>query len=380
MTVIGPSEYIDKKTGELRRLQSFRDYALTEALPTAAHAGLHIIKGAALYAVAGPLALLPPIATYLISRRNILAAATRSHDLYYNDPYKADDYSLRFDLTKAQDRQEFARRYGHIQPKLMIDVLHMTKTLGMEDLPMIEVVDPKSFDVGKEERERRNRYAGVAVTSRPDGKKPVLVIGAGAMQSISPDEMRGIIGHEMTHAKLKHIKQRYLNLARKPLNSIFNWMLVGAAVFGGLPLIPTLGFILVSKVAHHAIDNIRSRRREHLCDQGAALITGHTTDFITGMRKISNALSHINAYLTKRDLAKKGIHVTAMPAPGKITKFILATHPDDLPRLQRAANFGKKYPAYCAQQRSKFAQTFNAVAAHEKKKPPQPVKAPQRRL
>ena len=380
MTVVGPSEYIDKKTGELRRLQSFRDYLLTEALPTAAHAGLHVVKGAVLYAALGPLGLVAPAATYLIARQSILTGATRSHDMRYNDPYKADDYALRFDLTKEQDRQEFTRRYGSQQPRMMIDILHMTKTLGMKELPMIEIMDPVHFDIGKGERELRNLHGGLAVTSRPDGKKPVLIVGAGAMQTIAPDEMRGILAHEMTHAKLKHLRQKYLNAARKPANRIFNLLLVGAAVFGGLPLLPTLGLIAVSQVAHTTIDNIRSRRREHLCDQGAALITGHTRDFISGMRKISKALSHINSYITKRELAKKGVHVTTLREPGTVAKFILASHPDDAPRLQRAADFGKKYPDFCAAQRSKFAQTFNAVAAHEKKKPPQPVRAPQRRL
>lgn len=380
MTVVGPSEYIDKKTGELRRLQSFRDYMLTEIAPSAAHAGLQIIKGAVLYAAMGPLGIIAPAAGYWIARQNILTGATQAHERIYSNPQKADNYSLRFDLTQSADRQEFARRYGHLQPKLMIDVLHMTKTLGMKELPMIEVMDPAHFDVGKDERDLRNLYTSAAVTSRPDGKKPVLLIGAGAMATVAPDEMRGIIAHEMTHAKLKHLRQKYLNTARKPANMIFNALLVGAAVFGGLPLIPTLGLIAVSQVAHHTIDNIRSRRREHLCDQGAALITGHTREFISGMRKISNALQHINAYITKRDLARKGIHVTTLREPGRLAKFIFATHPDDAPRLQRAADFGRKYPEFCAQQRHKFADTFNKVAAYEKKKPPQPVRAPQRRL
>lgn len=380
MPTAGPTEYIDKKTGELRRLQSPRDYLLTEALPNAAQTGLLGIKSIIAYSIFGPVGLAVAAAGYVFARHGVLSGATRSHDQKYDSPFKADAFSTRYDLTQATDRQRFAKNYGHLQPKLMVDVLHMTKTLGMNQIPIIEVYDPVDFGSGKIEKELVNRYAGVATTSRPDGKNPVLMIGAGALQSTTPDEMRTILAHEMTHAKLNHLRQQYLHVARRVANSMLNTLLIAGAILGPLPLLPTLGFVFVTDIAQKAIENIRSRRREHLCDQGAALITGQTKEFASGLNKVSRALIHANSFLANRKRLQHGQPSLPMQEPGPLRKFILATHPDNKSRLARVADFGKKYPDFCARQKSKFAETFNAVARHEKKKPPQYAQAPQRRL
>lgn len=379
MPVAGPNQYIDKKTGELRRLQSFRDYILTEALPTAAHIGLLGLKGVVVYSVFGPLGLLAPAAGYLVTRQRTLSSATRSHNENYDSPIKEDALSRWFDLNDAQDRQAFTDHYGLMQPNLMIDVLHMTKTLGMEELPIIEIIDPANFDVKKGELDLRNLHASLAMTCRPDGKRPVLIIGAGAMESMKPDEMRCVVAHEMTHAKLNHTRQKYLHTARRVASRIFNVLLVGGIIFGALPILPTLGFIAVTNLAQHTVENIRSRRHEHLCDQGAALITGQTKEFTSAMNKISRALAHLNTSMANRKRVAKGLPEVPLPEPGKLLTFIFATHPDDDVRLKRIADFGQKYPDFCAQQKSKFAETFNKVAA-AKKKPPQAIQAPQRRF
>jgi|GEM_PF-4544297 len=380
MPTAGPSGYIDKKTGELRRLQTLRDYLLTEALPAAAHMGLLGLKSAIVYTVFGPGGLIVPAAGYLLTRQNVLAGATRSHEAKYNSPFKSDALSVRFDLTQEKDRQEYMRRYGGLQPNLLTDVLHIAKTIGLNELPTVEIIDPARFDVAKNELELRNLHAGIAMTCRPDGKRPVLMFGAGAMENIAPDEMRGIVAHEMTHAKLNHPRQKYLHTARMAGNTILNVFLFGATLLGALPLLPTLGFIVVTGLAQQAVESIRSRRREHLCDQGAALITGHTKEFTSGLNKVSKSLSYLRTFMINRERLKKGLPSMEPAETGKLLKFIFATHPDDAPRLKRVADFGKKYPDFCTLQKSKFAATFNAVATYEKKKPPQPARAPQRLL
>lgn len=369
MSAALPQKYIDKKTGVLRRLQSPRDYFLTETLPDIAHLGILGLKTAVAYSFFGPLALAIPAASYVMTRQSMLYSGTKEHDKHFSSPVKSDGVSQRFHLSNAEDRARFTRSYGRHQPKLMMDVLHMTRSLGMKELPMIEVIDPVDFGRGKAEKKLVNMYAGVATISRPDGKKPVLVIGAGAMQSVQPDEMRTIIAHEMTHAKLNHTRQNYLHIARRAANGALNLMLLATAVLGPLPLLPVIGFAVVTNIAQHTIENVRSRRREHLCDQGAALITGQTKEFISGLDKISRALAYANTALINRERLRKGQPPASPQEPGSVTKFFLATHPDKKSRFKRVAAFGQKFPDFCAQQKSGFAQAF-AQAAAKKKTPP----------
>lgn len=379
MSASGPAKYIDKKTGALRRLQTPRDYFLTETLPNIGHMGVLGLKTAVAYTFFGPLALAIPAASYFMTRQATLYAGTKVHDKNFSNPAKFDGVSHRFHLTNAEDRARFAKSYGRSQPKLLMDILHMTRSLGMKELPMIEVVDPVNFGTGKTEKNLVNMYAGVATISRPDGKRPVLVIGAGAMNTVQPDEMRTIIAHEMTHAKLNHTRQKYLQTARRAANVMLNVMLLATAVLSPLPFLPLMTLAVAGNLAQHTIENIRSRRREHLCDQGAALITGQTKEFVSGLGKISRALVYANTALINRDRLRKGKTPIQPQEPGAVTKFILATHPDKKSRFERVAAFGQKFPDFCTQQKSKFAQAFAQVAA-KKKTPPARVSAPRRIL
>lgn len=379
MSASGPAKYIDKKTGALRRLQSPRDSFLTETLPNIGHMAVLGIKAAAAYTFYGPLALAVPAAGYFLIRQSALYGGAKSHDRGFANPHKSDAVSHRFHLSDAQDRKRFAESYGRMQPKLMRDVLCMAHSLEMTELPMIEVIDPIDFGNGKKEKNLTNMYAGVSTVSRPDGKKPILLIGAGAMKITEPDEMRSIIAHEMTHAKLNHTRQKYLQLARKTTNIILNVMLVATAVMGPLPFLPVVALAVAGNVAQHTIENIRSRRREHLCDQGAALITGQTKEFISGLSKISRALVYANVTLINRDRQRKGQSPIEPAEPGAIKRFLLASHPDTKSRFKRVSAFGQKFPDFCARQKSKFAQDFARVSA-KKKTPPAHVSAPRRIL
>jgi heat shock protein HtpX len=198
---------------------------------------------------------------------------------------------------------------------------------GRAGLPMPKVYvipgdQPNAFATG-----RNPQNAAVAVTE-------------GIMRTLSRDELRGVIGHELAHVRHRDILIGTVAATMAGAISMIAHMAQWAMIFGGgrssdndeggNPL-GALAMIILAPIAALLIQLAISRSREFVADQGGAEIAG-------------NPLSLANA-LRKLDARAKQIPMEASPSTahmfivnplrgGGITK-LFSTHPPMEERVAR---------------------------------------------
>jgi heat shock protein HtpX len=194
--------------------------------------------------------------------------------------------------------------------------------LPMPRLYMIPSDQPNAFATGRDPN-----HAAVAVTQ-------------GMIQTLSQDELQGVIGHELSHVKHRDILIGTVAATVAGAISMIANMAQWAMIFGGgrssndrdggSPL-GAIAMIIVAPIMALLIQMAISRSREFLADEGAAQLTG-------------NPLSLANA-LRKLDLKSKQIPMEASPATahmfivsplsGRGLMTLFSTHPPLEERVAR---------------------------------------------
>jgi Zn-dependent protease with chaperone function len=369
-----PSTFVDEKTGDIQKFRTLRD-KVEDSMPDAAHYGLLAAKISLLAPFVGGVLVAAPAAAALWwgTRVAMKKSMNAVHDSLMKQ-HRQGEFS-EYDLTKEDDRKAFDARFGRLQPQFADDYLKMAKLAHLEQVPKLMVIEPYFREQG------RSRFAGMisdfmaAATSRPSGKDPVVLLGRGAMKELSPDEMRAVIGHEFTHVKLKHMTETANWLGRLSMSGVINAGLFGAALLGGLPILPVLGLIAVTNVIGTSLKSMQSRKHEELCDRGAALLTGGTKDLSAALGKIRGAMLKIRQMEVDEQFRARGMEPPKVREVGGLQRFINASHPSNEQREKLLNDFEKAYPEYCKKQRGLFAAAFNN-AAKPRPEAPKPLFAP----
>ena len=352
-----PSTFVDEKTGDIRKFRTTWD-KVEDSLPDVAHYGLLAAKISLLAPLIGGALVAAPAAVALWwgTRTAMKKSMDSVHDGLLQQ-HRQGEFS-EYDLTKEEDRKAFDARFGDLQPQFADDYLKMAKLAHLEQVPKLMVIEPYFREQG------RSRFAGMisdfmaAATSRPNGKDPVVLLGRGAMKELTPEEMRAVVGHELTHVKLKHMTETANWLGRLSMSGVINAGLLGAALLGGLPILPVLGLIAVTNVIGTCLKSMQSRKHEKLCDRGAAILTGGTKDLSSALGKIRSAMIKIKQMEVDEEFRARGM-----------TRFINATHPPNEQREKLLNNFENTYPEFCKKQRGLFAAAFNKAAKPKTQKP-----------
>ncbi|TAL39621.1 MAG: hypothetical protein EPN97_02030 [Alphaproteobacteria bacterium] len=369
-----PSTFVDEKTGDIQKFRTLRD-KVEDSLPDVAHYGLLAAKISLLAPFVGGALVAAPAAAALWWGTRV--AMKKSMDAVHDSQIKhhrQGEFS-EYDLTQENDRKAFDARFGRLQPQFAEDYLKMAKLAHLEQVPKLLVIEPYFREQG------RSKFAGMisdfmaAATSRPNGKDPFVMLGRGAMKELSPDEMRAVIGHEFTHVKLGHMKETANWLGRLSMSGVINAGLVGAALLGGLPILPVLGLIAVTNVVGTCLKSMQSRKHEELCDRGAALLTGGTKDLSSALGKIRGAMLKIRQMEVDEQFRARDMEPPKVREVGGVARFINATHPSNEQREKLLSDFEKTYPEYCKKQRSLFA-AFNKAAKPKPPAPPKPLFTP----
>ena len=160
------------------------------------------------------------------------------------------------------------------------DLYHLVQRLSQRaGLPMPKVYiipneSPNAFATG-----RNPSHAAVAVTS-------------GILNLLSPDELSGVLGHELTHVKHRDILIGTVAATFAGAISVLATMARFGAIFGGgddeggSNFLVVLVVSIVASLAALLIQMAISRSREYLADEGGARISGNPAYLASALRKL----------------------------------------------------------------------------------------------
>jgi heat shock protein HtpX len=228
-------------------------------------------------------------------------------------------YSDKMALTMSK-----AREVSYSQaPQLHAMVEKLARNAGLPK-PRIYIMPgrtPNAFATG-----RNPEHAAVAVTE-------------GLLQLLQPDELEGVISHELGHIKNRDILISSIAAVMAGAISYMATMAQWAMIFGGGGnddegpgnLVAMLGMMIIAPLAAAIIQMAISRSREFLADSSGAKICGHPVS-------LANALQRLAEY--NKRLPMKVNPATAQmyivnPLMGGTMASLFSTHPPIQERIRR---------------------------------------------
>jgi heat shock protein HtpX len=211
---------------------------------------------------------------------------------------------------------------------------------AMADLPKpkVAIIDtpvPNAFATG-----RNPKHAAVAVTS-------------GLWETLEPQEVEGVIAHELSHISNRDVLIMTLASFFAMLAGLITRFAMYAGLFGGGDRDrngpPIWLIVLVVSIVTYALSYVLirtiSRYREYAADRGAALITGAPENLMSALQKIAG---HMTA-IPKRDLREVEsmnafFIVPTNPHFSARESFaeLFSTHPPLEKRLRNLANIARE--------------------------------------
>jgi len=177
------------------------------------------------------------------------------------------------------------------------------------------------------------------------GRNPenaVVAVTQGIMQILSPEELRGVLAHELAHVKNRDILiQSVAAVLGAAIMTIAN-MLQWGAIFGlgrshrdeeggGASGLSAIALAIIAPIAAMLIQMAISRSREYLADETGAAISGRPLD-------LANALGRLDA--ASRQIPLEGNPVAenlfiVNPFSGAGVAHLFSTHPPIPERIAR---------------------------------------------
>jgi Zn-dependent protease with chaperone function len=280
---------------------------------------------------------------------------------------KENNNFIHLDLKTGHGRVRWHGIVGDRHKSFPEEYEKLIKMAGLKEMPRILIID-QIF-----KRNAKSRLSGMisdymaATTSRPDGGKPVVMLGKGAIAELTPEELRGVVAHELTHLALAHPAKNVGWMAQMPLNGVLNAALLGVAVFGPLPVLPIVGAIVGLNLLDRTLKSLKSRHKEEMADRGAALLTGGTKALGTALEKIKQAMTKYRKIEIEEEFRALG----KQPPDPKHPYFRLknwwrmtvdGTHPPNEKRSMLLEKFEERHKTFCQRRQGEFTALFNAAA------------------
>jgi heat shock protein HtpX len=227
------------------------------------------------------------------------------------------------------DKIVLARYRGHEvteaeAPRLHHIVRELTLRAGLP-MPRVYIVPtrtPNAFATG-----RNPKHAAVAVTQ-------------GIMQLLNENELRGVIGHELSHVKHRDILIGSIAATIAGAISVLGFMGRWALIFGGFGGrdgnrngggLGALLMVIVAPIAAMMIQMAISRSREFAADASGARLAGNPRDLASALEKLQQASKKIPM---RADPATAHMF-TISPLSGKGLMSLFSTHPSTEERIRR---------------------------------------------
>ncbi|HEC97973.1 MAG TPA: zinc metalloprotease HtpX [Nitrospirae bacterium] len=209
-------------------------------------------------------------------------------------------------------------------PELYSIVRRLTQKAAMP-MPKVYIIDadqPNAFATG-----RNPKHAAVAVTNS-------------IMRLLSPEELEGVIGHELTHIRHRDILVSSVAATIAGAITFLAQMAQWAFIFGGFgrgsndeggnPFVALL-MMIVAPIAAMIVQMAISRSREYAADAGGARITGNPRYLASALRKLDTASGKIPMKATP---ATSHLFIVN-PLSGKKVAKLFSTHPPVEERIAR---------------------------------------------
>lgn len=228
-------------------------------------------------------------------------------------------YSDKLALTMSR-----AREVSYEQaPQLHIMIERLARNAGLPK-PRVYIMPgntPNAFATG-----RNPDHAAVAVTE-------------GLLQLLQPDELEGVIGHELGHIKNRDILISSIAAVMAGAISYLATMAQWAMIFGGGGnddegpgnLVALLVMMIVAPLAAVIIQMAISRSREYLADATGAKICGHPISLANALQRLAD---YNHRLPMKVNPATAQMYIVNPLAPGNLAG-LFSTHPPIQERVKR---------------------------------------------
>jgi heat shock protein HtpX len=190
----------------------------------------------------------------------------------------------------------------------------------MPKVYIMEQDQPNAFATG-----RNPSHAAVAVTT-------------GILRLLSPEELGGVIGHELSHITHRDILISTITATIAGAISYIAQMAQWAAIFGrrgdddegGSP-IAALAMMIVGPIAAFVVQMAISRSREYFADEEGARLSGNPRYLANALRKLNSASQKI-----PMDANPATSHMFIVnPLSGGAILKLFSTHPPIEERIER---------------------------------------------
>ena len=182
------------------------------------------------------------------------------------------------------------------------------------------------------------------------GRNPenaVVAVTQGIMQILSPEELRGVLAHELAHVKNRDILiQSVAAVLGAAIMTIAN-MLQWGAIFGlgrrsdeegGGGGLGALALAIIAPIAAMLIQMAISRSREYLADETGAAISGRPLDLASALGRLDAASRQIP--LQGNPVAENLFIVNPFAGGGMASLF--STHPPIADRISRLRELARQ--------------------------------------
>ena len=220
--------------------------------------------------------------------------------------------------------------------------MYKARELGPEDAPALHRMVEELASRGSLPKPRIFLIPQEAPNAFATGRSPnnsVVAVTQGIMQLLSPEELKGVLAHEIGHIKNRDILIQSVAATLAGVIMFVSSMIKWAAIFGmggndeegGNPLLAIV-LAIVAPIAAMLIQMAISRSREYLADRTGAQLAGNP-------RHLAGALEKLDAY-SRRLPMKQGNPATAHmfivnPFSGQNLANLFSTHPPVQERIQR---------------------------------------------
>jgi heat shock protein HtpX len=220
--------------------------------------------------------------------------------------------------------QEVSREQA---PDLYRIVERLTRKAGMP-MPRVYVIPsetPNAFATG-----RNPSHAAVAVTE-------------GIMRILRPEELEGVLGHELTHVRHRDILIATMAAAVAGLVSSLGHLIQWGAMFGGFSrsdderggsLIEALAWAILAPLIALVIQLAVSRSREYAADAGGAALVGDPEPLASALVKLQEA-NEVRPYPYGGPATAHLFIVNPFSGVGGTIMNLFSTHPPIEERVRR---------------------------------------------
>ena len=219
-------------------------------------------------------------------------------------------------------RMHGARQIDRAAAPEFYDLVEDLARRGNLPMPKVYIMDnpqPNAFATG-----RNPENAAVAATT-------------GLLQLLSPDELAGVMAHELSHIKNRDTLVMTMTAAIAGAIS----MLANFGMFFGssrgrnsqMGFIGVILMVLLAPMAAMLVQMAISRTREYGADRGGAEISGQPMALASALTKISSAAHQIENRSAEANPATAHMFIIN-PLSGQRMDNLFSTHPDTMNRIE----------------------------------------------